>query len=225
MLCLSLDASSLSASAALSEDGVLLAEAYAQNGLTHSASLLPMIDRCLQMAGRSMAEVTLVAAAAGPGSFTGVRIAVTTAMGLAGNRDCACVNTLEALARQAGHFSGIVCPMLDARAGQVYAAAFRNGEQLLPYESIKLDEFLEKLKSLEAPCLFVGDGAKAYAEKLNASGLGQVGGPSLLGLHAGYVCELAMERPETWQKAEEMRPIYLRASSAERARLERQSHE
>lgn len=222
MLCLSLDASSLSACAALNEDGVLLAECYVQNGRTHSTSLLPMIEQCLRLSGRSMEQVGLVAVAAGPGSFTGVRIAVATAMGLAGSGPAAAVNTLEALAQQALPFDGIICPLLDARAGQVYAAAYRCAKPLLTPAPFALEELLEKLKALKAErCLFVGDGVRSYAQRLLDSGLGTLGGPSLLGLHGGAICELALSRPQTWQTAEQLRPIYLRAPSAERARLEK----
>ena len=224
MLCLSLDASSLSASAALNEDGVLLAETYVQNGLTHSTSLLPMVDGCLRAAGCQMDQVTLMAVAAGPGSFTGVRIAVTTAMGLAGERPCACVNTLEALARGAEGFPGPVCPMLDARAGQVYASAYLGGREVIAPTACKLEEYLDALRDLNAPCLFVGDGARAYRERLETSGLGSVAGPSLLGLHASFICQIAMERPQTWTQAAALRPIYLRAPSAERTRKEREQH-
>ncbi len=224
MLCLSLDASSLSACAALHESGVLLAECYAQNGRTHSTSLMPMVDFCLHLAGRTMEQVGLVAVAAGPGSFTGVRIAVATAMGLAEGRRAAAVNTLEALARQAQGFQGLICPLLDARAGQVYAAAYRDGREVLAGAALPLEGYLQSLRSLRAPCLFVGDGVRVHAQALEASGLGRLGGPNLLGLHGGAVCELALDREDSWGPAESLRPIYLRAPSAERARLEKQAH-
>lgn len=224
MLCLSLDASSLSACAALHESGVLLAECYAQNGRTHSTSLMPMVDFCLRLTGRTMEQVGLVAVAAGPGSFTGVRIAVATAMGLAEGRRAAAVNTLEALAWQAQGFQGLICPLLDARAGQVYAAAYRDGREVLAGAALPLEGYLQSLRSLHAPCLFVGDGVRVHAQALEASGLGRLGGPNLLGLHGGAVCELALDREDTWGPAESLRPIYLRAPSAERARLEKQDH-
>ncbi len=225
MLCLSLDASSLSACAALTEDGVLLAECYVQNGRTHSTSLMPMVDMCFRLAGRSAQQLDLVAVAAGPGSFTGVRIAVSTAMGLGFQGRAAAVDTLEALAFQALPYEGVVCPLLDARAGQVYAAAYKDGQALLQSAALPLCEYLEKLRALSTgPCLFVGDGVRSYMDELKSSGLGVIGGPSYLGLHGGAICELALARPETWQPAESLRPIYLRAPSAERARLEKQSH-
>lgn len=221
MLCLCLDASSKSVSAALAQEDLLLGETVIQNGLTHSQSLMPMLDELLRFAGKTMADVGLVAVCAGPGSFTGVRIAVATAMGLAGERPCVALNTLEVLAMQAEGSERVICPMLDARAGQVYAGAWRNDMPVLPCEAQKLDDFLRKLEALDRPCLFVGDGAAAYAERLNALPFGRVASPQMCAVHAAYGALAALKRPTEWTDAASLRPIYLRAPQAERQRLAR----
>ncbi|MDR2514900.1 MAG: tRNA (adenosine(37)-N6)-threonylcarbamoyltransferase complex dimerization subunit type 1 TsaB [Christensenellaceae bacterium] len=221
MLILTLDASSASASAALSEEGRLIYEAYVQNALTHSASLLPMIHDCFRYGGRAIEEVELIGVAAGPGSFTGVRIAVATAMGLAGCRPCARLSSLEALARQAASFPGIVCPILDARGGQVYCAAFEGGEALLPEAAEGLEAFMAKLPRGQK-ALFVGDGAAAYGARIEEAGFIAAREPSLLGLHAAFLAPMALEKKESWLPAAALRPLYLRRPQAERERLQRE---
>ena len=218
MIQLMLDASSSSASVCVLKDDKLLYESYLNNGLTHSASLMPMVEDAMRHAGVDIAEIDLFGCVVGPGSFTGVRIGVATVMGLAGDKPCAPVDGLEALAMQAPGFDGIVVPMLDARAGQVYTALFEKGERTHEDEPIKLDELLEKLEKTGKKCLFVGDGAAANKEKLQALEYGVVAPCALHGLHASFAAELAMKRPESWLPATALRPLYLRAPQAERER-------
>ena len=132
---------------------------------------------------------------------------------------------MEALAAQAVGFDGIVVPMLDARAGQVYTAQFENGVRICDDEPIKLDELLEKLNATGKKCLFVGDGAAANKEKLAALPFGVVAPCALHGLHASAAAEIAMKRPETWISATALRPLYLRAPQAEREREARLAKE
>ena len=117
MNLLMLDASSSSASVCIARPDALIYESYLQNGLTHSSSLMPMVEDALRHAGLDVGEIDVFGCVVGPGSFTGVRIGVATVMGLAGDRPCAPVDGLEALAAQAATFDGIVVPILDARAG------------------------------------------------------------------------------------------------------------
>ena len=213
-----LDASSSSASVCVLKEDKLLYESYLNNGLTHSASLMPMVEDAMRHAGVDIADIDLFGCVVGPGSFTGVRIGVATVMGLAGDKPCAPVDGLEALAAQAVGFDGIVVPMLDARAGQVYTAQFENGVRICDDEPIKLDELLEKLEKTGKKCLFLGDGAAANKEKLAALPFGVVAPCALHGLHASAAAEIAMKRPETWISATALRPLYLRAPQAERER-------
>ena len=153
---------------AVMEDEKVLCEYTAQNRNTHSANLMPMAEAALQSAGKTIGEMDAVAAVTGPGSFTGVRIGVATAKGLAHGAGIPCipVDALEALSLSAGGFDGVICPIQDARAGQVYGAAFRNGERLTADEPLKLEAFLEKILAFGERFLFLGDGAPVHREKI-----------------------------------------------------------
>ena len=153
---------------AVMDEERVFSEFTAQNRNTHSASLMPMIEAALNAAGTELKELDAVAAVTGPGSFTGVRIGVATAKGLAHGAGLPCipVDALEALAASAGEFDGILCPIQDARAGQVYGAAFRNGERLTADEPLKLEAFIEKILPFGERFLFLGDGAPVHREKI-----------------------------------------------------------
>ena len=143
-------------------------EFTAQNRNTHSVSLMPMVEAALQAAGTEIGKLDAIAAVTGPGSFTGVRIGVATAKGLAHGAGIPCipVDALEALSLSAGAFDGVVCSIQDARAGQVYAAAFRNGERLTGDAPMKLEEFLASVNGLGERFLFTGDGVPVFREKI-----------------------------------------------------------
>lgn len=153
---------------AVLEDEKVLCEYTAQNRNTHSANLMPMTEAALKAAGKTLREMEAVAAVTGPGSFTGVRIGVATAKGLAHGAGIPCisVDALEALGASAGWFDGVICPIQDARAGQVYGAAFRNGERLTADEPLKLEDFLDKILSAGKRFLFLGDGATVHRQKI-----------------------------------------------------------
>ena len=149
MRLLIIDTSGPVCGVAVMEDEKVLSEFTAQNRNTHSANLMPMTEAALEAAGKTIGEMDAIAAVTGPGSFTGVRIGVATAKGLAHGAGIPCipVDALEALNASAGGFAGVVCPIQDARAGQVYGAAFRGGERLMKDEALKLEEFLERVRS------------------------------------------------------------------------------
>ena len=168
MRLLIIDTSGPVCGAAVMDESRVLSEFTAQNRNTHSASLMPMVESALRAAGTELKDLDAVAAVTGPGSFTGVRIGVATAKGLAHGAGLKCipVDALEALSRSAGAWDGLVCPIQDARAGQVYGAAFRNGERLTPDEPMKLEEYLEKISALGERFLFLGDGVPVHREKI-----------------------------------------------------------
>ena len=126
MLTLAFETSAKAASVALTENGKLLAESYQNTGLTHSQTLMVMAEDLLKQAGKAVADITQVAVAEGPGSFTGIRIGVAAAKGFAWGRELPCygVSTLEAMAESLGIYQGYVCPCMDARRQQVYNAVF-----------------------------------------------------------------------------------------------------
>lgn len=152
MRILAFESSAKAASVALMQDGVLLAESFQNNGKTHSATLMPMAQQVLMDCSLTAAELDAVAVAKGPGSFTGVRIGVAAAKGLAwGAEKPVCgVSTLEAMATQLSMQAGIICPVMDARRGQVYNALFQSdGKTLTRLTSDRAISLEELKKDLE----------------------------------------------------------------------------
>lgn len=225
MIFLTLDASSSSASVSVTKDDVLVYESYLNNGLTHSSGLMPMVEDALRHAGLDIAQIDVFGCVVGPGSFTGVRIGVATVKGLAGDKPCAPVDGLEALAAQAARFDGLVCPILDARAGQVYTALFENGVRVMDDVPLKLEELLDSLRPKGKKVLFMGDGVPVQAQRLQQEDFAVLGAPSLHGLHASFAVQIAAAHPESWVDAAALRPLYLRAPQAERERAARLAKE
>lgn len=162
MNILAVDTAGKTAGVALMQDGRLLYEVYFDGGLTHSETLLPLIDTCLKLCGLTCADIDLFGVNAGPGSFTGLRIGLAAVKGLAfpRNTPCAPVSTLEALA--AGHVGqGTVLCALDARRGQVYSAAFdlATHTRLLDDDARTAGSLADFVKNCKKPLFFVGDGA------------------------------------------------------------------
>ena len=198
-------------------------EQAVQNKLTHSVNLLPMIDSALKASGLTLAEMDRLAVTVGPGSFTGVRIGVSTVKGLAHGcgKPVAPVDALEAMAFGAGEFDGVVCPIQDARAGQVYGAAFRKGERLMPDTPLKLEDYADRIRPMGERFLFLGDGMPVHRARL-AELLGEravFAPPHLAYLRPASVAVLAARTPEEELKDYlTLMPLYLRAPSAERNR-------
>lgn len=169
MKILAVDTSGPVCGVAVSDGEKILAEATVMNSRTHSANLMPMVDRTLREAGLLLGEIDRLACVVGPGSFTGVRIGVATVKGLSmgSGIPCVAVDALEALALSAGDFSEVICPIQDARCGQVYSAAFLHGERMLPDEAIALEKFTDKILPLGDAFLFTGDGVPVYREKIH----------------------------------------------------------
>ena len=231
MLLLAFETSAKAASVALFEGDKLLGESYQNTGLTHSQTLMVMAQDLLKTAGKTAQDVTAVAVAEGPGSFTGVRIGVAAAKGLAwgSNIPCCGASTLEAMATGLGIWEGYVCPVMDARRNQVYNALFYVNRSVVERRTedraISLAELGEELKKLDGPIFLVGDGSDLcyrtlkdipnlvlppeYKMHQRATGVGLV---ALRRLAAGEVCDGAT-----------LTPNYLRLSQAERERAERQA--
>ena len=218
MKTLILDASSSSASVACAEDEKLLYEGYLNNGLTHSSHLMPLVEDAMKYAGLDISDIDLFGCVVGPGSFTGVRIGVATVKGLMGDKKCVEIDGLHALALQAGDFDGLVCPILDARAGQVYAALFENGQRLSEDKPVKLEELLDELRKTGKKVLFLGDGVPAQKDRLLQEDFAHLAPSTLWGLHAASALPLLLQNAENAVTAEELRPLYLRAPSAQRAK-------
>ena len=231
MKILALESSATACSAALCEDEVLIAQAWQNSGLTHSRTLLPMVEDMLKSCGASLREVEAVAVAAGPGSFTGLRIGVATAKGLAwpGELPCAPCSTLESMAWPLAHLEDtiIVCAM-DARRKQVYNALFlaKGGtlERLCPDRAIGLEELGQELKTMEKRKVVVGDGAQLCYNTL-AEEVALELAPAHLRMQSAWgVARAAVEviRAGALVPGGELAPVYHRLSQAERERLERE---
>ena len=155
MKILALESSATACSVALCEDEKLIAHSYQNNGLTHSVTLMPMTVNLLSGCGISLDEVELIAVAAGPGSFTGLRIGVAAAKGLAwpAGKRCAACSTLESMAWNLAHTSGEICAVMDALRHQVYNARFTSDgaalTRLTPDRAISLEELADELKRAE----------------------------------------------------------------------------
>ena len=177
MKILALETSAVTASAAVTEDERLLAQSFQNSGLTHSATLMPMVSDLLKNTGLALKDMDVIAVAAGPGSFTGVRIGVAAAKGLAWPEDkpCAPCSTLESMAWQCAHVGGEICTAMDARRNQVYCARFRaEGGALIRLtedRAMGLDELAAEVRAAAAPQTLVGDGAQLVRAALEGQGL------------------------------------------------------
>ena len=215
MNILAVDTAGKTAGVALLQDDRLLYEVYLDGGMTHSETLMPMIDTCLKMCGLTCADIDLYAVNAGPGSFTGLRI------GLAA---CAPVSTLEALA--AAHTGeGTVLCALDARRAQVYSAAFdlATHARLLDDDARAVADLADFVENCKKPLFFVGDGAGlCYNKYSNVPGVLQTP-PALRGGRAAAVALVAKQMAAAGQTVlpEALLPDYHRLSQAERERAER----
>ena len=226
MVILGIESSAVSASAAVVKDGKLLSEEFLNVGLTHSVTLLPLIKQASEGAGLAPEEIDAIAVSNGPGSFTGVRIGVATAKGIAQptGKKCVPVSTLEAIAYPLSDSDCIAVSVMDARCNQVYCALFRcaNGKmtRLTEDDAISLDALCDILKSYNEKIILIGDGADISYNYLhdNLPHIA-VSSPLIKYQRASSVAFLAAERLENnanIRTPDELVPSYLRLSQAER---------
>lgn len=234
MRILGIESSSLVASAAVVEDGVMLAEYTVNHKKTHSQTLLPMIDEMFRMLGIGLETVDAVAVSGGPGSFTGLRIGSATAkgFGLALAKPLIHVPTVDAMAYNLYGASGLICPIMDARRNQVYTGIYRFEKEfqtVMPQDAMDVGELAEKLNGFGERVIFLGDGVPVYgaqlAEKLTVpfdfapAHANRQRAAAVAALGAVYFAE---GKTET---AAEHKPDYLRKSQAEREREAREAKE
>ena len=230
MKILAIETSAKSVSAAVVENGVPLASAYQNLGLTHSRTLMPLVDGMLSAAGLRVRDMNLLATANGPGSFTGLRIGVSALKGLAWalEKPCCGVSTLAAMARNLAHMEGLIICAMDARRNQVYNALFLAHDGVLtrqcPDRAIGLAELAEEIKNRPEPKFVVGDGAGlCYNHLLEQDVPCRMAPPQLMMQNAVGVALAAEEMAAAGQvtTARDLVPVYLRLSQAERERLAR----
>ncbi|MBQ9719647.1 MAG: tRNA (adenosine(37)-N6)-threonylcarbamoyltransferase complex dimerization subunit type 1 TsaB [Oscillospiraceae bacterium] len=228
MRILALETSAKSVSCAVVENGAVLARSFQCTGLTHSRTLLPMVDAMLQNAELSLDSVDLCAVAAGPGSFTGLRIGVSALKGLAwaADKPCVGVSTLLAMAYNLAHLDGdmLICAM-DARRAQVYNALFEANHgtltRLCADRAIGLNELAEELRGDMRRKIVLGDGALLAHEHLTRSGIACSLAPDALRWQDAVGVALAAASHGEACSAQELTISYLRVSQAERERKAR----
>ena len=228
MNILAIDTSALTATAAILCGETLVGEISTTTSLTHSQTIMPMIDELLKKVSLSIRDIDLFACSEGPGSFTGLRIGIGTVKGLAyglGKPVCG-VSTLEALAHNIAFTDCIISPIMDARRGQVYNALYRWSDGVLQcIEEPRAIEVAELCHSLDGKTIFVGDGVKVHKEKIKEL----MGGNALFAppqhclQRAGSVAAAALNKEHT--DAASLTAVYLRKPQAEREREEKMINE
>lgn len=231
MKVLGIDAAGKSLSLAVAEEDKLIAEVKLNVGLTHSQRLLPMLKSLLEGAALDLADIDMVAVVNGPGSFTGLRIGIATAKGLAEGQGIPLltVSTLESEAYAVRGMGAYICPMSDARRNEVYAALYtEDGAEIWPPMAIAPDELAQKLNDFAdensgASFMLVGDAAALYAEQMKQNVLTDVlvAPPERRLFGAAGCAFLALERAEQAAPPEQAQAFYLRLSEAERNRLQK----
>ena len=225
MTVLGIDTSAIVCSVGLVSDGKILSETTISNGLTHSETLLPLIKKMLEGESLSLNDVDCIAISTGPGSFTGLRIGISTAKGLAIslNKPCFSASTLEALAMNATDFEGrIVCPVMDARRGEFYNALFlvedKKLVRLCPDRAISGTEIFNEICSKDYVVL--GDGAEKFAEQ-NPEAESHLAPIEIRKQSGVSVAKLALqeENKKQYVFCENLSPKYIRIPQAEREYL------
>ena len=225
MLILGLETTAAAASCALYRDGEMLAMHYQRSKLTHSSTLLPMVQEMLAHAQLTVQELDAIAVAQGPGSFTGVRIGVATVKGLCwgAEKPAIGVYTLEAMSRNVLFAADerVICPVMDARRQQVYGAIFAtDGSRLTEDAAIAAEELAAQVKALGKSALVLGDGWAVFEKALQAQEVPYTVVPEPLRYQNAWgVCLAAMDKEP--RGADELLPVYLRLSQAERERQEK----
>ena len=225
MLILALESSAKPASVAVYSEGKLLGQYFQNSGFSHSHTLLAMAESLLKNLGLKPNDIDLIAVARGPGSFTGIRIGVSAAKGIAWGLDvpvCG-VSTLDAMTYGQGNgTTGLICPVMDAKRDQVYNALFEwrddKSVRLTDDRAISLEDLATELKGYDRPCLLIGDGADiSFSYLLSADVTNLSIAPELSRYQTAYGVALAAMNAESIP-AVDLEPFYLRPSQAERVR-------
>ena len=237
MKILAFECSASPASVAIIDNGKIIASEFMNIKTTHSQTLLPMCENVLKKSGININDIEGLAVAAGPGSFTGIRIGISVVKGLAApkNLPCARVSTLEALAQPFTDEDCIVCPVMDARCKQLYNALFeiKNGEiiRLCFDRAILFDELLDELKtnySKKSKIILCGDGADIFSSYLNNKISNVYKANEILKYQNAVNVALLSEKIFKDNKAvkyDELLPFYLRLPQAERELNAKKSEE
>lgn len=232
MRVLGIDTSGLVASVAILTDDILTGEYTTNYKKTHSQTLLPMLNELMNRLEMDINNVDAIAVAAGPGSFTGLRIGSSTAkgLGLALNKPIISVPTLEGLAYNLCDTQGLICPIMDAKRNQVYTGIYEvmnaKLETIMPQAAISIDELIAQINKYQRKVIFLGDGVEVYKEQIiqKVDAPFQFAPAHLAKQRAGTIAALGKLYYEQgrYESASDHTPVYLRMSQAERERLERE---
>ncbi|NLL33983.1 MAG: tRNA (adenosine(37)-N6)-threonylcarbamoyltransferase complex dimerization subunit type 1 TsaB [Clostridiales bacterium] len=234
MRILAIETSAKAASVAITDGEKIESFAFQNRGLTHSRTLMPMVRDALRNADLEIGDVDVIAAASGPGSFTGLRIGVAAAKGIAwsAQKPGIGVSTLEAMARVVAHIPGIVCCVMDARRGEYYNAIFesdgRELKRVCEDRAVPLDDLEQDLASNDRQITLVGDGAPSAFSGLKSKIPNIALAPPHL-MHQSAI-GVAFAASEAYQNKSQdsphdlssLNPVYIRRPQAERERLERE---
>lgn len=225
MKILAVDTSATAASVAVAEENKLIGEFSINTALTHSQTLMPMVDELLKNTGLSVNDIDAVAVNAGPGSFTGVRIGVAAVKGIAfpKNLPCVSVSTLESMAYNMLGNDCIVCSVMDARCSQVYNALFRvkgcTVTRMTDDRALSLTDLKNELRNINEKVVLVGDGAvlcsKFLGEELENIMLAPFNNRIQTASSVAYAAFEKINNGET-VKSDELMPVYLRLPQAQR---------
>lgn len=235
MKILGIDSSGIVASVAIVEDDILVAEYTVNHKKNHSQTLLPMLDEVVKMTQQDISTIDAIAVAAGPGSFTGLRIGAATvkSLGFALDKPVVAVPTCQGLAYNVWGIDKVVCPILDARRNQVYTGIYEfvEGELniLMDQDAMGIDELTNRLNDLGRQVVFVGDGIPAYEAYIKDNlSCGYMFAPA--GFNRQRASSVALQgyrmfKAGICENADDHKPIYIRKSQAEREREEKQNKE
>ena len=223
MKILAADTATRSCSVAIADGSALRVEITLDTGQTHSKHLLKMVDSALSLSDLTIRDIDGFAVTSGPGSLTGLRIAMSSIKGLslAMQKPMVGVSTLEALAMQCTGASPLISPLIDARKGEVYSCRYRfDGDRKLEKVGSEGVHSLDAaLEGIREPCLFVGDGARLYKENIliKLGSLANFASPDKQVIRASTVARLAAGRLDAARAADMdgMVPHYIRKSDAE----------
>lgn len=224
MKILALDCSATAASCAVLEEDKVIASSFVNVKLTHSQTLLPMLENTLSSAMLTLKDIDAFAINNGPGSFTGIRIGISAVKGLAmpANLPCVAVSTLYSIACIHKNFSGVVCAVMDARCNQVYNALFRvkDGKitRLCEDRAVMISEVITELDNINDDIIISGDGASLFADYAVTKANAEIAKEPLLYQNAvgvGIASKEILDRGEAIS-AKDLTPFYLRLPQAER---------
>lgn len=237
MKILAVDTSGMTASVALVEDDIVIAEYNVNFKKTHSQTLLPMLDEIATMTELDKSSIDAIAVAAGPGSFTGLRIGAAGVKGLARalNKPIVAIPTVDGLAYNLYGSSSLVCPVMDARRGQTYTGIYEFVKKddtysmkcLWEQRAVDIGEVISELNKMGREAVFLGDGVPVFKERLDAElNVAHTYAPAFMNRQrAASIAGLAVEYADSGKlcQASDFAPIYLRLSQAEREQLEKEN--